>query len=265
MISLKSGFYIHIPYCHSRCSYCDFLSDDKFDSGDLEKYRARILNDMNEIFSILPGHEIDTLFIGGGTPSVYSPEKLSEFVKKLTSLSGSNLSETTVEINPNVVDIAYMNKLHETGVFNRISFGLQSPFSKDNEYLGRKHLPESLDIISFAASLFDNVSIDLICGFPGFVPYKVISELERHGILQNIEHVSVYMLKYPQRLLDLHNLTEEDDDLQSSQYIEISEILEKKDSKNMRSRIFQRKVLNVDIIFITGIMMIISEQEQEHA
>ena len=222
----KTGFYIHIPFCHSKCSYCDFYSISDFNDKIKSDYIQRLeqnIKYMAERFSSI--YKPDTLFIGGGTPSVYSPQKLQEIINIVQKEFNCNPHEITVEINPNLIDMNFINELRKTHV-NRLSFGLQSPFKNDNDYLGRKFSRKSLDIIKYSLIFFENVSVDIVCGYEGFNSEKIIKRLKEYGILDKITHISLYMLKYSKSFCSENPDRKCDEDRQVEDYEDMIKLLE---------------------------------------
>ena len=161
-----AGIYIHIPFCNSKCGYCGFYSLPSLKLKDrfLEALKTEIV--MRKDY--LHGQTVNTIYFGGGTPSLLSIEEIGELLHLIifTYPIGSN-PEITLEANPDTLSLAYLKDLRQLGV-NRLSMGIQSFFDNDLQYLGRRHdshhTQQCLDWAILAG--FHNISIDLIYGLP---------------------------------------------------------------------------------------------------
>jgi oxygen-independent coproporphyrinogen-3 oxidase len=165
----NTGLYLHVPFCRSRCSYCDFNTyvglDPLFDAY------ARALTREIETTPALVNTDgtAQTIFIGGGTPSLLSPAQIGGLVDASRArFSVAPTAEVTMECNPGTVTPAYFEALRASGV-NRLSFGAQSADAGELKLLGREHtFSQVADAIGFArAAGFDNINFDLIYGLPG--------------------------------------------------------------------------------------------------
>ncbi len=193
------GVYIHIPFCSSKCPYCDFYS---FRADDLtrESYVRAVLEEiktgkrMGEFLKT--DFVADSLYIGGGTPSVLKPEQLYEIIiaaKEKYSLPDS--AEITVECNP-ASDIEAVAPVLKSAGVNRISLGMQSAVSKERKVLGRHSDKERISSVinTFRRNNINNISLDIMLG----IPFQTKdSLLETIGFIksQNVTHVSAYILK----------------------------------------------------------------------
>lgn len=183
------GLYIHIPFCIKKCKYCDFNS---FSACQKEKdaYLAALFSEMEKY----RGEVVDTVFVGGGTPTSLSAEQIEALlqnVRKNFILVDS--CEFTVEANPRTLDEEKLGILKKYGV-NRLSIGVQS--FNDNELikLGRVHTgSEAEETIALAQKYFDNVSIDLMCSIPDQTKESFKKNLEKAFSL-NPTHISCYSL-----------------------------------------------------------------------
>ena len=150
------GLYIHIPFCKSKCVYCDFLS---FSHVGYEKYVHALINEINQ--TILP--PVDTIFIGGGTPSMLPGNFLSCLLDKLRIFK---IKEFTIESNPDSLDKEKLKIMRSYGV-NRLSIGLQSTDDFLLKTIGRTHTFNNfLEKYTLAKKYFNNINIDLIYGLP---------------------------------------------------------------------------------------------------
>jgi oxygen-independent coproporphyrinogen-3 oxidase len=188
-----SGIYIHIPFCKQKCSYCDFHFSTSYHS-----YRKQMIESLcREIFlrkDELSGN-IDSIYIGGGTPSLLERKELRDIFQVLRmNFDCSGLNEITLEANPDDINPINLEWWRGLGI-NRLSIGLQSFKVGDLKWMNRAHtVSEGLSCISLAREYgFDNISVDLIYGLPGLS----ISEWKNHIetiLSMGIEHLSAYCL-----------------------------------------------------------------------
>ena len=186
--------YIHIPYCDSKCHYCSFNSYvDKFDTrktymSSLEKQLKHELNRFK-----VKAHEIETLFIGGGTPSTIDPLLYQPIFKLLKPYIKEN-AEITTEANPNSATKVWLEGMYQLGV-NRISFGVQSFDKNKLKALNRAHSPEQAIIaINIAHNIgFKNLSLDLIYNYQGDNK-KLLKNDINEAFKLPINHISAYEL-----------------------------------------------------------------------
>lgn len=192
MTGKSFGIYIHIPFCERKCRYCDFLS---FNAGDEEKenYVKALIREINE--SGFAGEKADTVFFGGGTPSVLSAKHLADILESIRkNFRLSSDAEVSTECNPKSADDKKLKAYREAG-FNRLSMGVQSMRDDELEVLGRIH-GESDVYESFKAARqagFENINLDLMTGLPG-QDLKSFLKTLRKIIQLNPEHISVYSL-----------------------------------------------------------------------
>lgn len=190
-----AGLYIHIPFCISKCPYCDFYSIT--DHSLVKEFVDALILEM-EMYSKI-GLLFDTIYIGGGTPSVLESAEIDRIIKNAFSLFQiTSDPEITIEVNPGTVTPESLKSLKQSGI-NRINIGIQS-FQDDNlKFLGRIHSAEEgkAAIKSARNSGFENIGIDLISGISGQTVKFWISDLET-AIQFEPEHLSCYMLTYEQ-------------------------------------------------------------------
>ncbi len=194
-----SGIYIHIPFCKSKCPYCDFYSY-RCKSEDMSLYVDALLNEINTLSRVSDfvkePFTADTLYLGGGTPSVLSGEDLYRIITSARKKFGiSDSAEITVECNPNSDIEGILTYLLKAGV-NRISLGLQSAVDKERKALGRLSGRERVSkvIEHLKENGLENISLDVMLG----IPYQTKESLERtldFVIESGVPHVSAYMLK----------------------------------------------------------------------
>lgn len=190
----KLGIYIHIPFCIKKCEYCDFLS---FPANDqlIEDYVSKLIEEVSLFREEAKKYVVDTVFIGGGTPSILTGEQINRLMQVVgdTCLMMPD-PEITIEINPGTLDLDKMAAYKEAGI-NRISFGLQSADNHELKLLGRIHsweqFLESYQLAKRAG--IDNINIDLMSALPGQTRESYINTLKRTLELQP-EHISSYGL-----------------------------------------------------------------------
>ena len=155
-----SGIYIHIPFCKSRCAYCDFFSTTQFSRR--EAYVDALCKEAKRRLSTLPS--ISTIYFGGGTPSLLSPDQIARI---LQTIDTPQAIEVTIEANPGDLTPDYLRAVREAGV-NRLSIGIQSFDDEVLRLIGRRHTAAEAKAAVKAAQAagFDNISIDLIYGIP---------------------------------------------------------------------------------------------------
>lgn len=194
-----SGIYVHIPFCKSKCPYCDFYSY-RCKKDDMSAYIDALLNEINTLSRasefVKEPFTADTLYLGGGTPSVLSGEDLYKII--VTAKEKFNISENaeiTVECNPNS-DIESLIPYFKKAGVNRVSLGLQSAVDKERKTLGRTAGKERItQVISFLKENgFKNISLDVMLGIP-YQTQESLKETLDFVIDSDIQHVSAYMLK----------------------------------------------------------------------
>ncbi|MDR0906059.1 MAG: radical SAM family heme chaperone HemW [Oscillospiraceae bacterium] len=161
------GIYIHIPFCRSRCLYCDFYSTTGREN-DMTRYEAALRRHIREYAPQLDGYVIDTVYFGGGTPSCFGASRLISVFDELKRSGHVSIdAEVTVEANPESVDKAEFIRLHRAG-FNRVSLGVQASSDKALRELGRVHsFNDASNAVEIARSAgFLNISVDMMYGLP---------------------------------------------------------------------------------------------------
>ena len=191
----QTGIYLHIPFCKSRCSYCDFATG-LYESTLAERYVAALLHDLRATRIREPSGIVDTIYFGGGTPSMLSPDQIARILETVHEcFKISSEPEITMEINPGSVTDSILRDFRGAGI-NRASFGAQTFDDAELARLGRAH--NSVDTLRTFDSLrtagFVNVSFDLIAGLPGQLMSTWERNIERALSLQP-EHLSFYLLE----------------------------------------------------------------------
>lgn len=191
----KLGIYIHIPFCASRCAYCDFCSlagQDRL----MPKYQDALLTHIRESSARIGGFYVDSVYFGGGTPSYYGAHRLCELFKALKD-TGRVLksAEVTVECNPDSSRLRSFKTLRAAG-FNRISLGAQCANDDLLKLIGRRHRWKQVEqaVRDARKAGFDNLSLDLIYGLPSQTKSDWADTLAK-ALALHPEHLSCYGLK----------------------------------------------------------------------
>ncbi len=188
-----TGIYIHIPFCKTKCPYCDFYSF-RPDSDQKDSYLEAVLLCLLSYKDKIKD-EIDTVYFGGGTPSFFGGERIKRVIDCIKDNYNVNNAEITVECNPSSVSEKLLVFLKEAGV-NRISMGMQSAVDKERKSLGRlsdkNKVAEAVSLIKTCG--IDNISLDLMLGVPHQTKESLRESLD-FIISQNVKHISAYMLK----------------------------------------------------------------------
>ena len=235
------GIYIHIPFCKQKCKYCDFVSfsDKEIYINDyiecilkeIKSFSEKVeLNYINGVDDLV---KINTIYIGGGTPSIISEKYIEKIINEIKdNFNIMKNAEITIEINPGTVNKQKLQKYLEIGI-NRISLGLQSTDDELLKLLGRVHKYKDFEeIYKLAREVgFKNINVDLMLGLPS----QSISVLEKsldEIISKNPEHISVYSLIVEENT-QMFNLVEKgelklpNENLEREMYWKVKHILEK--------------------------------------
>ena len=187
------GVYIHWPFCKSKCPYCDFNSHVR-DGVEHSRWRKALLTELEHAAREAPGRRVETMFFGGGTPSLMEAETVAELIARTHQLwDCAPEIEITLEANPTSVEAGRCALLGQAGV-NRVSLGVQAMSATDLRFLGREHSPdEALAAVETARQHFARYSFDLIYARPGQTLEAWAAELGRALSLAG-EHLSLYQL-----------------------------------------------------------------------
>ena len=196
----QAGVYLHIPFCRSRCSYCDFATDVYKNAAIVESYVDALVREISDFKFQIPNSEsercVDTIYVGGGTPSLLSArqlERLLKIVREKFSVSGD--AEMTIELNPATATLETLKDYKSLGI-NRASFGAQTFDDAELKRLGRKHtandVRETIELLRKAG--YENVGFDLIAG----LPRQTVADWQRNlkeALDLQPEHLSLYLLE----------------------------------------------------------------------
>ncbi len=215
------GLYIHIPFCVKKCNYCDFFSVAS-DSILMDEYVSELDKSFSKWASKLSERSVDTIYFGGGTPSVLGTDRINRTLESVyRKFNVASDTEITIEVNPNSTDRLDFTSLCANGI-NRVSMGLQSADNEELKLLGRLHTltDANITIESFLKNGIRNFSLDVMLG----IPLQTFDSLDKtldYCIGSGATHISTYMLKIEENTpfyFNSDNLTFADDDLQADFY-----------------------------------------------
>lgn len=187
-----AGIYIHIPFCKQACHYCDFHFSTSL------KHKTNLVKSINKELNLrkfeLKSEFIETIYFGGGTPSLLSPDEIESILKTIYNDFEVVLNpEITLEVNPDDIDESYLRAIKTLGV-NRLSIGIQSFFSHDLNLMNRSHdAYQAEKVLELVSKYFKNFSVDLIYGTPGLTNEWWIKNIDT-VLKYNAPHISSYAL-----------------------------------------------------------------------
>ena len=188
------ALYVHIPWCVRKCPYCDFNSHERSGALPEQEYVAKLLADLEQLLPSVWGRRLVSVFIGGGTPSLFSPDAIDALLSGVRArIAVEPIAEITLEANPGTVEAARFRGFRDAGV-NRISLGVQSFDDKMLTALGRIHTAaEARRGVEAALASFDNVNLDLMYGLPAQTMDMALADI-RQALAIGVPHVSAYQL-----------------------------------------------------------------------
>ena len=223
------GIYIHVPFCRSKCQYCDFYSLTTNDARRMDSYLDAVCAHIRESGFLAPEHEVDTVYFGGGTPSFFGAEGMAVIlatIRKNFDVAGN--AEITFEANPDSVNPKLLRRLRSEG-FNRVSLGIQCDNDEILQKIGRPHTyAQAVEAVRrIRKAGFRNLSLDLIYGLPGQTR-EMWERTLQNVLLLDPEHISCYGLKVEEGT-PLYEYKDScdipDDDAQADMYLTATEIL----------------------------------------
>ena len=241
------GIYIHIPFCKQKCKYCDFISY----SNKEEKIKEYIKALQKEIQIKLKKYQkeylVDTIYLGGGTPSYIEPEKIVDIIKTVKNIIQMKENvEITIEVNPGTVTKRKLEIYKNVGI-NRLSIGLQTTNHERLKQIGRIHTYEMfLETYQMAKEVgFTNINVDLMIGLPKQRLKEIETDLENILLLQP-NHISIYSLIVEEGTVLEKELKEgklilPEEDLEREMYWKVKEILEKNEYEHYEISNFAKK------------------------
>ena len=195
MFSHPSSLYVHLPWCWSKCPYCDFNSHVLIDESKLNTYIKLITKDIENEAKKFKQSKLKTIFIGGGTPNIFDPISIAKIFDSInTNFDIESNCEITMEINPGSIKKAKLMEYRSIGI-NRLSIGAQSFNEKLLKSIGRDHSPKHIESVFKAANevKFESINIDLMFGLPN--QSRVMAKNDIKKIIDlSPEHISYYQL-----------------------------------------------------------------------
>ena len=224
-----SCIYIHIPFCKTRCIYCDFFSTTQLELR--EQYVEAVCKEIEMTNKYLNGDTIHSIYFGGGTPSQLDTTQIGRILNTVQAHhSIVQNCETTIELNPDDVTSEYVESLSSLPV-NRVSLGIQTFNDNTLRFIHRRHTSQqAIDAVRLLQNHgFSNISIDLMFGFPGETLEDWQNDIE-HALQLGIQHISAYSLMYEEgtelyRLLSSQQIHEIDEELSRNMYQTLMERL----------------------------------------
>ena len=241
------GIYVHVPFCRSKCQYCDFYSIPSRDNELLEKYIDAICDHIRETGALAPGYKVDTIYFGGGTPSYLGADALATILTVIRRSFDVDINaEITFEANPDSVSDTLLKRMRSEG-FNRISLGVQNDNDELLKKLGRPH--DYAQVVNAVQRIrkagYKNLSLDLMYGLPGQSLNAWKDTLERVMTLAP-DHISCYALKIEEGTPMYEyrdHLSIPDEDTQADMYLSAVEILKGKGFRQYEISNFSKKGL----------------------
>lgn len=226
------GLYIHIPFCRSKCPYCDFYSMRMTD-GLSDDYTACVLEGI-EMWADKLGRKADTLYFGGGTPSLLGGRNIALITRRAKTLFGVD-GEITVECNPSCVEEEFFETVSAAGV-NRISLGMQSAVDSERKRLGRSADSKRVEecIRKARAAGINNITVDIMLGVPDQTEESLRETID-FCLKNEVPHISAYMLKLEEGTYYYNNadkLNLPDEDCTADMYTLLGDILGKNGYRN---------------------------------
>jgi oxygen-independent coproporphyrinogen-3 oxidase len=242
----KAGIYLHIPFCKTKCIYCDFYSVTKKDDS-IPHFIKCIIKEIELNKNKILDHQFDTIFFGGGTPSVLTPKQLEQILNALyKNYNITKDAEISLECNPGEVNYEKLKDFHSLGL-NRLSIGFQSFNDKLLKFLGRLHTSEqSISTFNDARKAgIDNINTDLIYD----IPKQLVREWKNDLFLVNAlnpEHISAYSLTVEKNTV-LHSMVRKkmtimpSEKIDKKMFLETIEFLEKNNYNHYEISNFSKK------------------------
>ena len=239
------GIYVHVPFCRSKCQYCDFYSLATKEDKLIDGYLDAVCDHIKEAGELAPNYKVDSIYFGGGTPSFFGADGMAVILTTIRrNFDVDNNAEITFECNPDSVNDRLLHRLRAEG-FNRVSLGIQSDDDEMLKKLGRPH--------NYAQAVgayhrirkagFRNVSVDLMYGLPGQTLLQWQETLD--SVLRLLpEHISCYGLKIEEgtpfaQIQDSLNLP--DEDTVAEMYLTAVEVLQSRGFKQYEISNFCRR------------------------
>jgi len=190
-----AGIYIHIPFCKTRCIYCGFFSTTSLEKREV--YVDAVCKELIDRKDYLKGEPVETIYFGGGTPSQLLPEQIARILNQIYIIYNVRAkAEITLEGNPDDLSPDFLSKIKEIGI-NRLSMGIQSFDDERLRFLRRRHSSAQARkaVENAIIAGFENISVDLMFGFPGQTLQEWKNDVEE-ALKLPLKHISAYSLMY---------------------------------------------------------------------
>lgn len=239
------GIYVHVPFCRSKCQYCDFYSVATKEDALMDGYLGAVCAHIREAGPQAPNYLVDTIYFGGGTPSFFGADGMAAILTAIRkSFDVSEDAEITFEANPDSITDKLLRRLRSEG-FNRVSLGIQCDDDGILKLLGRAHnYRQAVDAVKLIRKRgFRNLSVDLMFGLPGQTTNAWLKTL-RNVLALKPEHISCYGLKLEENTLLYENrdfYVMADDDTQADMYLGAVELLKEQGYRQYEISNFCRK------------------------
>ena len=239
-----AGIYIHVPFCKRRCGYCNFYSTTRL--GLKESYLQAVRKELQLRRDYLGGEPVQTIYFGGGTPSLLQPSEIQQIIGTIKQLFAVDAdSEITLEANPDDLTTTYISQLTETDV-NRLSIGIQSFDDEMLVLMNRRHTAQQAAdaVMNCQQAGFGNISVDLIYGLPRMTADDWRRQLDNVARL-NVQHLSAYHLSYEEGTafglkLKQHKLAEVSEDESLAQFETLTDWAQRNDFQHYEISNFAR-------------------------
>ena len=239
------GIYIHIPFCRSKCAYCDFYSVTDKNDKLMDTYLAAICRHIKESGALAPDYKVDTVYFGGGTPSFFGADGMATIMNTIRRAFDVDAhAEITFEANPDSVSPRLLRRLRSEG-FNRVSLGIQCDDDEILAKIGRPHTYEQAQkaVQRIRRAGYKNLSVDLIYGLPGQTVESWSATLQ-HVLELDPDHISCYGLKVEPGT-PLYDFQEDwnlpDDDAQADMYLHTIDVLRRRGYRQYEISNFAKK------------------------
>lgn len=241
------GIYVHVPFCRSKCQYCDFYSLTTKDDRLMDGYLDAMCRHIKESGALAPAYQVDTIYFGGGTPSFFGADGMATILTAIRrNFDVASDAEITFEANPDSVSDKLLSRLRGEG-FNRVSMGVQNDNDEMLKKLGRPHsYAQAVTAVQrIRKAGFKNLSLDLMYGLPGQTLVSWENTLQ-HVLQLQPEHISCYALKVEPgtplyEYKDICHIP--DDDTQADMYLSAVQILKNRGFRQYEISNFARKGL----------------------
>ena len=239
------GIYIHVPFCRSKCAYCDFYSVTDKNDKLMDSYLAAICRHIKESGALAPDYKVDTVYFGGGTPTFFGADGMATIMNTIRRAFDVDAhAEITFEANPDSISPRLLRRLRSEG-FNRVSLGIQCDDDEILAKLGRPHTYEQAvkAVQRIRRAGYKNLSVDLIYGLPGQTVESWSATLQ-HVLELDPDHISCYGLKVEPGT-PLYDYQEDwnlpDDDAQADMYLHTIDVLRRRGYRQYEISNFSKK------------------------